>query len=257
MVKPELLNLVNGCYSVTRSLLVVVIYRQPTSCAPQPFGNFLDEFGDYLSLVLSKHKNVLLVGDFNVKFNKPEDSDTCSLIDMFYNFNLKQYVQCSTHTSGNTLDLIVARDNSNLDISNPTESWYISDHCFIECNLKFSKPQSEKSISVIEKLKTLTVTKFANDLQKVAQDLENISDLSELAEQYNVRISQCLDKHAPVKTKTITIREQLFWYNNELSDIKRKKRKAIKMWLKSKNTQNWTIYKSLSQSLHNAISVSK
>ena len=195
--------------------------------------------------------------DFNVKFNKPEDSDTCSLMDMFYNFDLKQYVQCSTHTSGNTLDLIVARDNSDLDISTPTESWYISDHCFIECNLKFSKPHSEKKRISYRKIKNIDSVKFANDLQKVVQDLENISDLSELAEQYNVRISQCLDTHAPVKTKTVTVREQLPWYNSELLDIKRKKRKAEKMWRKSKNTQNWIIYKSLSQSLHNAIAVSK
>ena len=155
------------CYQI--ALLVVVIYRPPTSCAHQPFGNFLDEFGDYLSSVLSKHKNVLLMGDFNVKFNKPEDSDTCSLMDMFYNFDLKQYIQCSTHTSGNTLDLIVARDNSDLDISTPTESWYISDHCFIECNLKFSKPHSEKSVSVIEKLKTFTVSSLQMIYKKLCK----------------------------------------------------------------------------------------
>ena len=106
-------------------------------------------------------------------------------MDMFYNFDLKQYVQCSTHTSGNTLDLIVARDNSDLDISTPTESWYISDHCFIECNLKFSKPHSEKKRISYRKIKNIDSVKFANDLQKVVQDLENISDLSELAEQYS------------------------------------------------------------------------
>ena len=106
-------------------------------------------------------------------------------------------------------------------------------------------------------IKNIDSEAFGDDLRKIILDLEHITVVSELAEQYDLRIMECLDKHAPAKSKWVTVREHLPWYNNELLDIKKKKRKVERTWRKNRNVTNWLVYKKLSKSLRYAIAVAK
>ena len=78
-----------------------------------------------------------------------------------------------------------------------------------------------------------------------------------LAEKYNEKLAQCLEKHAPLKRKVITIRQRLPWYNEDLLAIKRKKRKAERKWKLDKTEENLKEYRSLSVSLHSEIASAK
>ena len=51
-------------------------------------------------------------------------------------------------------------------------------------------------------------------------------DLEELLLSYNKTLIAVLEKHAPVKTRTIVTRPQVPWYTDEIRQAKRERRKA-------------------------------
>ena len=64
----------------TKSYLLSTIYRAPYS-AKQPVTmlTFLEECPDHISTLLRSSKNIIILGDFNIPWNKPEHPDTTSM----------------------------------------------------------------------------------------------------------------------------------------------------------------------------------
>ena len=52
-----------------------------------------------------------------------------------------------------------------------------------------------------------------------------------------------LDKHAPLLTKTVVVRPFVLWFNEEIREAKRERRRAEKKWRKTKNAVDLTIFK--------------
>ena len=65
---------------------------------------FLEEFVDFLTLLLQKNSQPIIKGDFNILWNSPDQIDTQRLIEMLNTFNLLQEIDVSMHKAGNTLD---------------------------------------------------------------------------------------------------------------------------------------------------------
>ena len=69
------------------------------------------------------------------------------------------------------------------------------------------------------------------------------SDVSQLVELYDTTLSSVLDKHAPLTVKTITIRNSSPWFNNEIKEAKRERRRAERKWRKTKLQVHLEIFK--------------
>jgi DNA-directed RNA polymerase subunit F len=61
-------------------------------------------------------------------------------------------------------------------------------------------------------------------------------------EVYNSVLFELLEKHAPLKQKEIVIHPNSPWYNSDIAEAKRARRKAEKKWCKSKLTVDYQIY---------------
>ena len=61
----------------------------------------------------------------------------------------------------------------------------------------------------------------------------NVDDPSLLADHYDSVLSNLLDVHAPMKTRTIVYRPNAPWFDEDLRESKRKKRRHERKWLKS------------------------
>ena len=132
-----------------------------------------------------------------------------------------------THVSGHILDLIISRDNKELDIDTPNATYFISDHAFVECNLSLARPSIfRKSISY-RRLKNIDTVKFNDDILK--------SELYCLASLYHSTLSDLLDIHAPLTTKTIIVRPSVPWMNSNIKQLKRDRRKAERKWRALRN----------------------
>ena len=73
-------------------------------------------------------------GDFNLRFNKPEDFYVYKFIYILNTFNFTQHISTPTHTSGNTIDFLIK--SSIIKILNlSTMNFNYSDYCII--NFKY------------------------------------------------------------------------------------------------------------------------
>lgn len=84
-------------------VLCAVIYRPPKYNK-----DFINDFSDFLSGIMSNYDRVLIVGDFNIHVccpMKPLVEDFLNVID---SFNLVQFVTDPTHEHGHTLDLVLS-----------------------------------------------------------------------------------------------------------------------------------------------------
>ena len=104
---------------------LINVYRPPDSSV----ASFYDDFSDLLERSNSLTSELLITGDFNI----PVDTNTSTatkfkeILDIF---NLKQHVVIPTHMDGHTLDLIISRDDDQLNIAKPRADTLISDHFF-------------------------------------------------------------------------------------------------------------------------------
>jgi uncharacterized membrane protein YcgQ (UPF0703/DUF1980 family) len=78
-----------------------------------------------------------------------------------------------------------------------------------------------------------------------AASLDQDTVLENVVETYDSALRSVLDIHAPVLTKTITLRPNTEWYSDELRYSKIKRRKAERMMRKTKLEVHKLIYKEL------------
>ena len=83
----------------TKSYLFSAIYRAPYSIKqPVTMLTFLEEFPDHISSLLRSSKNIIILGDFNIPWNKPENPNTTSMQEILDMHDLHQHIYIYTHT---------------------------------------------------------------------------------------------------------------------------------------------------------------
>ncbi len=124
----------------------------------------------------------------------------------------------------------------------PTSGFFISDHCFIHTKLSLPKPDLvSKSVSV-RKIKSIDLSAFKKDLEVVCTVLLSLNDIGTLALEYDKNLIACLDKHAPVQTKTIVVRSKVPWFDPSLKKLKQVRRKSERNSLKKALRSTKQIY---------------
>ena len=116
----------------------------------------------------------------------------------------------STHTSGNTLDLVFTELFNGLKIQKCTQDDFISDHCIVKCNLNVKRPEITRKVILYCKLKDINIQSMINSFSTTYVD-----DLDGLVEQLNKALSKALDEVAPIQTKLQTIWKSIPWFTDE------------------------------------------
>ena len=214
----------------------MIVYRPP--CVNNNL--FLDEFSDYLSLILITAPGYLLVsGDFNFHVDDTCDRTALRFLDILQSFNLTQNISCSTHIAGQTLDLVITRCGedfaSSFEVSDPG----ISDDLAVKCKLQFAKPIPQKKKVFYRNLKSVSVENFCTDLQN-SELLKSADalDLNELLSCYNRTLASLLDTHAPLKCRLIPCLLRMPWFTAEIGQVKRKRRQLEWKWGKMKTEKS-------------------
>ena len=136
------------------------------------------------------------------------------MLDLLAENYLTQRVCGSTHRSGLSLDIIITRTTertaSNVRRSDPG----ISDHKAIVCSLPVGKPPAIGKLVSVQHVKLINVDNLCQDLLE-RLDLQSLPDD---VLHYDDSLHTIIDKHAPVKSKTITIRAEAVWYTEEIHE---------------------------------------
>ena len=232
--------------SKSSNLLVMCVYRPPYSAKNRnTISMFTTEFADICSSILSIHsdRKLIIVGDFNIHMDETCNNDTITFTEVLNTLNWQQLVKEATHTSGHIIDLFIKSADSELTLSEPSVDYFISDHAvisaFISVKIKMQKPPIYKTLVKTRALSKINNDNLRRDLINLSQDIlsSTISDISHLANTYDQRLTQILNKHAPLKSRLISPRTCVAWFDNEAKTQKAKVRKQEKIWRKTKDPE--------------------
>ena len=132
-----------------------------------------------------------------------------------------------THTSGHTLDLVITPRESTF-LHSVCTSLFISDHAAIHCDLDIQKQPPASRIATFRRYNKINNILFREDL--AACFLDTSSDLDGLIDQFTSSITDIINKHAPLTTRKIPIRQSFPWYSIDIKLAKQERRKAERRW---------------------------
>ena len=109
---------------------------------PGPYSQFLEEFGEFISDIITHSDEIVIIGDFNIHLNKAYDPLCKAFLALLDTFGFTQSVHGPTHSSGNTLDLILS---GGMDVTAVTVSpvtAVMSDHFLIKFEATSACPRN-------------------------------------------------------------------------------------------------------------------
>ena len=219
---------------------------------------FLSDFSNLLDLYVLDTQPVLFIGDFNIHVNKQDDRDSQRFLDHLKTHSLTQFVDKPSHRSGNILDLVITREDviSTIQVD---EIAAISDHYTVFFTLTSKQVSSSKRQSIsYRNLTGIDKDAFTSDLRE-SDSLRptDYVDAESKLQNFNTVISDLLDKHAPVKHKSVPIRRNEAWTNAGIFRARAERRKAEKMWRRTGLTVFREVYKSKRNEVNNLITKSR
>ena len=184
-------------------------------------------------------RNFLTPGIFSL-INSSWPSDAKKLKSLLHQFDLIQHVNVPTHTAGNILDLVISRgDISVKDIR--TDPSVRSDHFAVLFTLSSSSPGLPKQTVTYRSWKSVDHDQLRKDIGDAFSEF-TCSDVEPTVRNYNEVLQNIVDKHAPEKTRVVTIGPEAPWYNSNLAEEKRLKRKFERKYNKSKLAVDKELY---------------
>lgn len=228
---------------------IVNIYRTPSESKAE----FLKQFESFLELLTEKSNpniRLLFLGDYNINLlgKSNEASDFLSLLTKY---DLTQLVIEPTRES-TLLDLVIANIFSANDfhpISNKL-STFPSDHKpqLVSYNVKNKKSMSNDLVRLnVQRFGKLEQTNFRTAIKH--SPLSNLNEVKSLSTNecinlYNNSLKDILNYLCPKTTKVHRANKSKIWFNNELNELKLKKRRAERAYNKNpKSTLKLNIYK--------------
>ena len=234
------------------NIYIISIYRPPSNTILQSTAKFIDEFATLMEGYLDKYRPLLVMGDFNIHWNKENNIDAQHLKDTAMMLNLTQWVTCPTHKSGNTIDLIFTSIYDKIVLNNPKKIWEISDHDILRTELFAIKPSYEKKEIKYRKKKDINKQAIRMDIEQMSKNAKEVDDL-ELVSYYNRCMMEIYNKHMPLITKRIWVKSKRQWFTAEINTIRKTVRKAERNWRKNENAENRRIYRDLLKGYRKAI----
>ena len=109
---------------------------------------------------------------------------------------------------------------------------------------------------MFRKLREIDIELFKKDISESLVP-DSRKDASTLVDQFNKVLHELLDKHAPQKTKIVTLRPQVPWFNDDMREEKRKKRRLERKMKKSGLEIDKQLFKEQCKIYHHALERSK
>jgi len=123
-----------------------------------------------------------------------------------------------------------------------TES-IISDHNVIGCSLELSKPTFPTKCVSSRKIKSIDTDQLKSDIiDSLGSHTDAASNVNDLVSICCSELSRILDTHAPLKKRRVVTRPAAPWYNDDIKDAKRLRRRLERKWRRSRDPADRTNY---------------
>ncbi|XP_068707597.1 uncharacterized protein [Montipora foliosa] len=170
-------------------------------------------------------ETVIITGDFNFHVERP-DANAMKFLDILDAGGFDQNVRGITHKHGHTLDLIITRQGDLIKTDPPkivNGCFDISDHLPITCDVYIQKPPPTKKEISHRNLRNIDIEAWHNDLKKaLSNPVSPINDVNIACGHFNQTLLHTMDKHAPIRTRLVTLRPYAPWFDDSLRSLKRR-----------------------------------
>ena len=216
--------------------------------------SFLEEFEEYLELLLEKNGTPFLCGDFNFHFQDANNFYARKFLQLCECKGFVQHISQPTHVSGNTLDLILTLNSShepfnisNVDVTSCTGT--TSDHYLLACDLPIFRQRNSLNPSLVREQRDLRefqkidVDNFREDI--FCSPLNTLSDygtVDDAVDLYSKIITDLLDKHAPIVRKSFKP-SQSPWWDSKCQSAKTEMRRAQRNKEKNPTDETKAVFK--------------
>ncbi|KAJ8025606.1 hypothetical protein HOLleu_33207 [Holothuria leucospilota] len=196
-------------------LIIIIMYQPPPSSRNKLTPRtFFSEFSVLLESIAIFRGELLILGDFS------------------FHEGFQQHVHEATHRAGYTLDLVISRHSSHTLKNISVFTGSPSDHHIIKCDVNISSPLPIKTTICHPAMCDIRVENFVRDIQASTLFTSPVVDLSHSIEQYENVLCDLIDKHAPVKERSVVLPPSSLWYCDELWKAKQMKCRSERKWLK-------------------------
>ena len=132
--------------------------------------------------------------------------------------------------------------------SPPTPQHLFSDHFSVICNLQQNKSSFPAKQIVYRDIKSIDINCLKSDLVSSRLCSDTPEGLEELTKCYNTTLAGTpeangFNTHAPLKSKMVTARPRLPWFNQEINSALRMRRRAEKKWRRTNMASDLSEYK--------------
>ena len=235
-----------------KNIQIIIIYRPPSMSKRR----FLNEFGELLDM-LNDNRNILICGDFNLHLENKRDNYVCEFDELLESHNMENTVTEPTSLSNHIIDLVIQTKNNKLVSELMVEP---------ECTIS---PVHKHILFKIDVWKSSTMKKKITYRKKTNLEAEKLIDKSIIEIRENNLQCECTRRNTqicvdcftnssknimahnyndmcPVVTSEIIVKENAKWYNSDLREAKKNKRKMEDKWKRAKNSKKneyWNLFK--------------
>jgi hypothetical protein len=233
-------------------IVFVVIYR-PGSAAVTNL--FYAEFEDMLSQLVIMSSDIYIVGDINIRLDRPGDSDTIRFNEILSSYGLTQSVGLPTHTLGGLLDVVVSREGT--VVCPPTvRDVGVSDHSLIQWNVNNSFPALKYTSVMKQSWRSFSQPEFDKDLSQsllctsVAPTTWSSHDVTRMTDLYNKTFTDLLDLQAPYMCMKYRERASNIWFDDACRKAKTNIRLLERRYRTSNDRHDRTCWTDSLEKLH-------
>ncbi len=170
----------------------------------------------------------LIVGDFNIHVDNPNDALGLAFTDLINSLGVKQNVTGPTHRFNHTLDLIISHGIDLSDIDIVPQSDEVTDHFLVSCMLHITDincraPRYRPGRTIVP----ATKDRFTYNLPDLSQLLcvpINTNELDKMTSNMGTILSNTLETVAPIKLKKVRGKRAAPWYNSYTHSLKKETR---------------------------------
>jgi hypothetical protein len=209
---------VTACYIINRHQVAVIAIYRPGS---QPVTvSFFEELSKLLEQVVVLSVPVFVVGDFNIRLDRPDDSHTLQLHLTFDSYGFCVSKSGPTHRRGGTLDIVASRTPVSLSVIDVD----YSDHHLVCWPVVLSRPGDIQTFPVtIRSWRQLDLDVFRELLAEssICQPHMWPTDVDTAASLFNDVIVRILDDILPISVIQRRPRPTDPWFDKECRSAKR------------------------------------
>ena len=187
----------------SKSILIVTFYRPPGSSVYIP-NEFNKTFNDMLLNGTKENKEIIILGDFNVDYLKPNDNKEIKSI--FQLFGLKQLIKTATritNESSTLIDLIATNNPQSISKSNVFAT-SISDHDMVGCIRKINHFKYTPKVIMCCNYASYNANNMNNDFEAVDwEPVYNTNDVNVALNNFHGVVKTIFDRHAPFVVRRV------------------------------------------------------